>query len=81
MPTSFSKGVPEATVAHTIVLPYNDLDAVKEAFKAKGKEIAAIIVEPAPGNMGLVLPRPGYLEGLRKVCDEYGSVLISYNFV
>ncbi|MFZ5427013.1 MAG: glutamate-1-semialdehyde 2,1-aminomutase [Thermodesulfobacteriota bacterium] len=76
MPTSFSKGVPEATVAHTIVLPYNDLDAVREAFKARGKEIAAIIVEPAPGNMGLVLPRPGYLEGLRKVCDEHGSVLI-----
>jgi len=69
-------GVPAATVAHTIVLPYNDLDAVKQAFKARGKEIAAIIVEPAPGNMGLVLPKPGYLEGLRAVCDEYGSVLI-----
>ena len=76
IPTSFSKGVPEATVAHTIVLPYNDLGAVREAFKARGKEIAAIIVEPAPGNMGLVLPRPGYLEGLRTVCDEYGAVLI-----
>lgn len=69
-------GVPAATVAHTIVLPYNDIEAVREAFKARGKEIAAIIVEPAPGNMGLVLPRPGFLEGLRKVCDEYGAVLI-----
>lgn len=69
-------GVPAATVAHTIVLPYNDLDAVKTAFAAKGKDIAAIIVEPAPGNMGLVLPGPGYLEGLRAVCDQYGSVLI-----
>jgi glutamate-1-semialdehyde 2,1-aminomutase len=76
IPTSFSKGVPEATVAHTIVLPYNDIEAVRETFKQKGKDIAAIIVEPAPGNMGLVLPKPGYLEGLRQVCDEYGSVLI-----
>ncbi|MBI4805106.1 MAG: glutamate-1-semialdehyde 2,1-aminomutase [Desulfovibrio sp.] len=69
-------GVPAATVAYTIVLPYNDLDAVKDAFRQKGKDIAAIIVEPAPGNMGLVLPGPGYLEGLRKICDEYGAVLI-----
>ncbi|HWQ08998.1 MAG TPA: glutamate-1-semialdehyde 2,1-aminomutase, partial [Holophaga sp.] len=69
-------GVPAATVAHTIVLPYNDIGAVKAAFAVKGKDIAAIIVEPAPGNMGLVLPKPGYLEGLRKVCDEYGAVLI-----
>jgi len=69
-------GVPAATVAHTIVLPYNNLDAVKEAFRHKGKDIAAIIVEPAPGNMGLVLPGPGYLEGLRAVCDEYGALLI-----
>ncbi len=69
-------GVPAATVAHTIVLPYNDLEAVKEAFAAKGQDIAAIIVEPAPGNMGLVLPRPGYLEGLRAVCDQYGALLI-----
>ncbi|WP_243312250.1 glutamate-1-semialdehyde 2,1-aminomutase [Fundidesulfovibrio agrisoli] len=69
-------GVPAATVAHTIVLPYNDLDAVKAAFKEKGKDIAAIIVEPAPGNMGLVIPKPGYLEGLRAVCDEYGALLI-----
>ncbi len=69
-------GVPAATVAHTIVLPYNDLDAVKAAFAARGAEIAAIIVEPAPGNMGLVLPKPGFLEGLRAVCDQYGSVLI-----
>ena len=76
MPTSFSKGVPEATVAHTLVLPYNDLEAVRKAFSDKGDQIAAVIVEPAPGNMGLVLPRPGYLEGLRAVCDEYGSLLI-----
>jgi len=69
-------GVPAATVAHTIVLPYNDLEAVREAFTLKGKDIAAIIVEPAPGNMGLVLPGPGYLEGLRQICDQYGALLI-----
>jgi len=69
-------GVPAATVAHTIVLPYNDLASVQDAFKARGREIAAIIVEPAPGNMGLVLPKSGYLEGLRALCDEYGALLI-----
>jgi len=69
-------GVPAATVAHTIVLPYNDLASVRETFKARGKEIAAVIVEPAAGNMGLVLPGPGYLQGLRAACDEYGAVLI-----
>jgi glutamate-1-semialdehyde 2,1-aminomutase len=69
-------GVPAATVAHTIVLPYNNLEAVGEAFKARGKDIAAIIVEPAPGNMGLVLPAPGFLSGLRALCDQHGAVLI-----
>jgi len=76
LPTSFSQGVPKACVADTLVVPYNNLDAVKALFADKGKDIAAIIVEPAPGNMGLVLPKPGFLEGLRALCDQYGSVLI-----
>ncbi len=69
-------GVPAAVVQHTLLAPYNDLEAVKALFQAKGKDIAAIIVEPAPGNMGLVLPKPGYLEGLRALCDQYGALLI-----
>jgi glutamate-1-semialdehyde 2,1-aminomutase len=69
-------GVTKGTAADTIVLPYNDLDAVKAAFAAEGDAIAAIIVEPVAGNMGVVPPEPGFLEGLREVCDRYGAVLI-----
>lgn len=69
-------GVTPGAAADTIVLPYNDLNAVREAFSAQGDAIAAIIVEPVAGNMGVVPPLPGYLEGLRAVCDEYGAVLI-----
>lgn len=56
--------------------PYNDIEKVKECFAKHGKEIAAIIVEPVAGNMGVVLPKPGFLEGLREVCDQYDSLLI-----
>lgn len=71
-----SPGVPEEITHLTISLPYNDLDKVKSCFAKYGKEIAAIIVEPVAGNMGVVLPRKGFLEGLRAICDEYDSLLI-----
>lgn len=69
-------GVPAAVVADTLLAPYNDLDAVEKLFQSHGKEIAAVIVEPAAGNMGLVLPAEGFLAGLRALCDAYGSLLI-----
>ena len=71
-----SAGVPASFAAETIVLPYNDLNAVREAFSSAPEQIAAIIVEPYPANCGLILPLPGYLEGLRELCNEYGSILI-----
>jgi glutamate-1-semialdehyde 2,1-aminomutase len=71
-----SAGVPPAIAGETVVLPYNDLDAVETAFKADGARIACIIVEPVAGNMNLVMPRPGFLAGLRAICDRYGAVLI-----
>ncbi|MGO9372692.1 MAG: glutamate-1-semialdehyde 2,1-aminomutase [Syntrophobacteraceae bacterium] len=69
-------GVPEEIVQHTLSLPYNDLDMVREVMERAGKEVAAIIVEPVAANMGVVLPRAGYLEGLRRICTEHGSLLI-----
>ena len=71
-----SAGVPADVVAHTIVLDYNDLDQVERAFKALPDQIAGIIVEPIAGNMNLIQPAPGFLQGLRRLCDEYGAVLI-----
>ncbi|MDY7094172.1 MAG: glutamate-1-semialdehyde 2,1-aminomutase [Acidobacteriota bacterium] len=71
-----SPGVPPAVTADTLVAPYNDLAAVEELFRLQGAEIAAVIVEPIAGNMGMILPRPGYLEGLRRVCTDAGAVLI-----
>ena len=71
-----SPGVPKALAELTITLDYNDLDSVKTAFKAFGNEIACIIVEPVAGNMNCIPPAPGFLEGLRQICDQYGSVLI-----
>jgi len=69
-------GVPRAAVADTLVLPFNDLEAVESLFAARGAEIAAVIVEPVAANMGLVLPVDGFLRGLRSVCDRYGALLI-----
>jgi glutamate-1-semialdehyde 2,1-aminomutase len=69
-------GVPKESVAHTLLAPYNDLEAVKGLFAKHGKDIAAVIVEPFAGNMGLVLPQPGFLPGLRQLCDQYGALLI-----
>jgi glutamate-1-semialdehyde 2,1-aminomutase len=71
-----SAGVPAAIANETIVLPYNDLGAVQAAFDAEPAAIAGVIVEPIAGNMNLVLPAPGFLEGLRAVCDRFGAVLI-----
>jgi len=71
-----SPGVPASLAEHTITLSYNDLDQVRNAFAAAGDQIACIIVEPVAGNMNCILPKPGFLQGLREVCDEYGSVLI-----
>ncbi|MDR2696419.1 MAG: glutamate-1-semialdehyde 2,1-aminomutase, partial [Deltaproteobacteria bacterium] len=69
-------GVPPATVADTLLAPYNDLAAAQELCEAHGQDLAAIIVEPVAGNMGLVPPRPGFLAGLRKLGDRHGSLLI-----
>lgn len=69
-------GVPEAVVADTLLAPYNDLAKARALFAEHGKDIAAVIVEPAAGNMGLVPPAPGFLQGLRDLCDKFGSILI-----
>ncbi len=71
-----SAGVPGETVMHTLALPYNDLAAVQAAFVARPGEIACIIVEPVVGNAGTIPPAPGYLQGLRRLCTENGSLLI-----
>jgi glutamate-1-semialdehyde 2,1-aminomutase len=71
-----SAGIPTGFVAETIVLDYNDVAGIKETFAQQGDDIAAIIVEPYPANCGFILPDPGYLELLRKLCTKHGSVLI-----
>jgi len=71
-----SAGIPAATAADTIVLPYNDLAAVDEAFAKFPGQIAGIILEPYPANVGLILPDPGYLIGLRERCTKAGALLI-----
>ena len=71
-----SPGVPKATVADTLVAPFNDLGAVRRLFAAHPGQIAAVIVEPVAGNMGVVPPQPGFLEGLREITQRAGSVLI-----
>jgi glutamate-1-semialdehyde 2,1-aminomutase len=71
-----SAGVPAAFTQHTLVLPFNDIEAVKNAFLANSNDIAAIILEPVPGNAGLYLPKPGYLEFLREITLEEGALLI-----
>jgi glutamate-1-semialdehyde 2,1-aminomutase len=71
-----SPGVPEAFAAHTLSLPYNDADGFRKVMKAQGDRIAAVIVEPVAGNMGLVPPLPGFLETLREETSRHGSLLI-----
>jgi glutamate-1-semialdehyde 2,1-aminomutase len=74
--TPNSAGIPEETTKNTIVLPYNDAEAVEEAFKQEGNDIAAVIVEPVLANVGLILPKQDYLVNLRKITSKYGAVLI-----
>ncbi|MFS0636296.1 glutamate-1-semialdehyde 2,1-aminomutase [Mesobacillus foraminis] len=71
-----SPGVPEGVASNTITVPYNDLESVRFAFEQFGEDIACVIVEPVAGNMGVVPPLPGFLEGLRKVTKENGALLI-----
>jgi len=71
-----SAGVPPEVTAHTVVLDFNDLAGVERAFEQQGKDIAAVIVEPVAGNMNLVAPVPGFLQGLRDLCTRHGAVLI-----
>ncbi|MFZ5585250.1 MAG: glutamate-1-semialdehyde 2,1-aminomutase [Thermodesulfobacteriota bacterium] len=69
-------GVPAAIAGATLSLPYNDLDALAAALAANRDGVAAVIVEPVAGNMGVVAPAPGFLAGLRRLCDQHGAVLI-----
>ncbi|WP_068774087.1 glutamate-1-semialdehyde 2,1-aminomutase [Paenibacillus sp. FJAT-26967] len=71
-----SPGVPESVAVNTLTVPYNDLDSIRLVFEKYGEDIAAVIVEPIAGNMGVVPPLPGFLQGLRDVTTEYGAVLI-----
>lgn len=71
-----SPGIPRSVTAQTLVLDYNDSEAVRSAFARDGAQIACVIVEPVAGNMNCILPAPGFLQTLRSVCDESGAVLI-----
>jgi glutamate-1-semialdehyde 2,1-aminomutase len=74
--TPSSPGVPASITADTLLVPYNDLVAVARAFAEQGSDIAALVVEPVAGNMGVVPPAPGYLEGLRDLCDQHQALLL-----
>ena len=74
--TPDSPGVTVSTARDTLTAIYNDLSSLKTLFEANPNDVAAVIVEPVVGNMGLVIPEPGYLEGLRELCDEYNALLI-----
>lgn len=71
-----SPGIPPATVADTVVLPFNDLSAAEAVFASRGEGIAVVLVEPVAGNMGVVPPVPGFLEGLRAITRKYGALLV-----
>jgi glutamate-1-semialdehyde 2,1-aminomutase len=71
-----SPGVPASLAEHTLTVSFNDIEQVREIFSQYGNEIACIIVEPVAGNMNCVPPAPGFLEGLRSVCDDHGALLI-----
>lgn len=71
-----SKGIPKTIAQHTLNLPYNNIEILQAAFKQYGTQIAGVIVEPIAGNMGCILPIPGFLEAIRSLCDEYNAVCI-----
>ena len=71
-----SPGVPKGVTGQTLTVPYNDLAGMASLFSEFGSEIAGVILEPVPGNMGMILPQPGYLEGVRCLTEEYGALLI-----
>lgn len=71
-----SPGVPKETALQTLAVPYNDIDALRDLFLERGHEIAAVIVEPVAGNMGCVLPKPGYLQAVRELTRSYDTLLI-----
>ncbi|HEY1480553.1 MAG TPA: glutamate-1-semialdehyde 2,1-aminomutase, partial [Gaiellales bacterium] len=71
-----SPGVPAATTADTLTAPFNDLESVRTVAELHGDDLACIIVEPVPGNMGTVPPAPGFLQGLREICDQTGALLV-----
>lgn len=71
-----SPGVPKETAERTIAVPYNDIDALRDVFLQRGEEIAAVIIEPVAGNMGCVLPKPGYLQAVRELTRSYETLLI-----
>jgi glutamate-1-semialdehyde 2,1-aminomutase len=75
-PRPSTAGVPESFAQHTLPVPFNDADAVREVFEAHGDEIAAVLVEPYLGNTGIVAPVDGYHETLRDLCDEHGALLV-----
>ena len=74
--TPSSAGVPEDVVRHTLVAQFNDLDSVRSLFEQHPDDVACLIVEPVAGNMNLILPQEGFLEGLRALCDEFHAILI-----
>jgi glutamate-1-semialdehyde 2,1-aminomutase len=74
--TPDSPGVTKGTAKDTLIAPFNNLEAIREIFEANRNEVAAIILEPVVGNMGCVVPRQGYLQGLRKLCDDHNVILI-----
>ena len=76
MDQSSSSGIPKSVISNTITLPYNNVDSIESIFLTKGDQIAAVIVEPIAGNMGVILPEDGFLETLRNVTDKYGALLI-----
>jgi len=72
----YSKGIPKSILDDAVVLPWNNLEYVRKAFETHKGEIAAILTEPIMSNCGVIMPRPGYLEGLRKIADEHDAMLI-----
>jgi glutamate-1-semialdehyde 2,1-aminomutase len=71
-----SPGVPSAVAAGTLTVPFNDLDAVESLLKQNAGQVAVIVIEPVVGNAGFILPQPGFLAGLRRLCDQHGTLLL-----